>query len=290
MAKNDLPPQLGKWLVSGDPVLVIKAEAALRDAEPYTNDLLLEQIKTERKRTLYASLGCYMGAQMVFRLAQKPQGIDNFAAFCTALALQLPILLLLAYLFVRPRVKRCEALIYALARRGDVRTVPFLIQTCQIRRTKKNANANAENALLSLVQCAAPGTVPFSLDPKAKDPAAPLRVKFGPLTHERDGTVFFFEKATATPLRVQLWLALLPHLAADSNAKSRAVLRRIAHARAQTLDEELIQNTARALLNEARPEQELLDKGASGVAAPQTGTLPTATDDAPLLQRLGRRL
>lgn len=290
--KTTLPPQIGKWLASKNPTLVEKAEAALQEAEPDADEQLRERIKSYQKREMLTALVLLGTSQLPHHVVSKGY-IDTVSQFCAAIMVDLTYILLLSYLFVRPVSAQRNALILTLVRRGDVRSIPLLLHNTKFWKAPAYIQADFDNALTTLFQKATPGETPLTDCPDDKDPAASLRVKFTALTPEPKGkkTAAFKPAATTTPQKVQLWLALLPHLAAQADPKSRNVLRRIAEAHPSTLDEELIQQTAHALL---APTPETGEVTQNAAAIPHTKSWkptavnPSDTETPAQLQRLRR--
>ncbi len=300
--KPFLPPHIGKWLASDKPELLAKAEVALRAAEPDANHLLQQRLRGERDYfTAYSLLG-FLSLHFVWqivnpvlhRLYPLPHGTasDFFYALISisiALPFAIPLMFFCLRRFALPAGARYAAILLKLAQRGDVWAVPVLLG-CWLEPSPVGSARlpDIEDALIVLTKNAAPGSIPLSDKANSKDPAANLRGKVARMTRKQNGVVFFAPSATQNPRRIQVWLALLPHLATDPNPKSQAVLAGLLDAQARTLEEELLQNTVRSLLTPSTGTEPA--DGSTEMSAPSETWKPTETNEMPtLLQRLGRQ-
>ena len=242
----DLPPCLGKWLISKNPALKEKAEAALREAEPDTNNLLWTRVQKESKRAFWRMLTAFFIPQCIAMLSVGNATPDHPFRFLWQFLVFLPMYLVTHRLLLRPAFRRYFALVLCLARRGDFRAVPHLLEPWAVVGTQKQ---EGNKLLIALLRSARPGEIPFSTKPNRCDSAAPLRNRFAALIREGVGRNpdTFAPKQAETRKQVRLWLALLPHFAVCTDDESRDLLRRIACARPCTTGETRIQQAAFAL-------------------------------------------
>ena len=280
---NDLPPQMGKWLASRDPVLLAKAEAVLREAEPHTNNLLWAQAQKENKRALWILLATFLVSQQTAVFSVGSGGMEHPIRTLWQFLVFVPLFLVLHQVLVRPAFWRYFAVVLCLARRGDFRTVPHLLEPWAV--VEKAQRREGDKMLVALLWSARPGEIAFSSKPNRHNPAAPLRNRFAALIREGMGRNpdTFAPKQAETRRQVRLWLALLPHFAMHADEQSRETLRRVAYAHPRNANEGQIQQAARAL---SEPADELPSAYAEPQAAPTTA--PVWSDTPAQTQRLRR--